>query len=83
MCAGLVRQIADELDFDQGLLATRSDIALLVVGSRAGWTTAGAATSPAAPSAGSWQVRWPPPSRRESSSSKARSHVPDGSELSS
>ena len=32
VCAGLVRQIADELDFDQGLLATRSDIALLVVG---------------------------------------------------
>jgi ribonuclease D len=32
VCAGLVRQIADQLDFDQGLLATRSDIALLVVG---------------------------------------------------
>jgi len=32
VCAGLVRQIADELDFDQGLLATRSDIALLAVG---------------------------------------------------
>jgi len=32
VCAGLVRQIADELDFDQALLATRSDIALLVVG---------------------------------------------------
>ena len=32
VCAGLVRQIAEELDFDQGLLATRSDIALLVVG---------------------------------------------------
>ena len=30
--AGLVRQIADELEFDQGLLATRSDIARLVVG---------------------------------------------------
>ena len=29
VCAGLVRQIADQLDFDQGLLATRSDIALL------------------------------------------------------
>ena len=32
VCAGLVRQIAEELEFDQGLLATRSDIALLVVG---------------------------------------------------
>ena len=32
VCAGLVRQIADDLAFDQGLLATRSDIALLVVG---------------------------------------------------
>jgi ribonuclease D len=32
VCAGLVRQIAEELDFDQGLLATRSDIALLIVG---------------------------------------------------
>ena len=32
VCAGLVRQIADELAFDQGLLATRSDIARLVVG---------------------------------------------------
>ena len=32
VCSGLVRQIADELQFDQGLLATRSDIAQLVVG---------------------------------------------------
>ena len=32
VCAGLVRQIADQLEFDQSLLATRSDIALLVVG---------------------------------------------------
>jgi len=32
MCAGLVRQIAEQLEFDQSLLATRSDIALLVVG---------------------------------------------------
>jgi len=30
--AGLVRQIAEELQFDQSLLANRSDIALLVVG---------------------------------------------------
>ncbi len=32
VCAGLVRQIAERLDFDQGLLATRSDLALLIVG---------------------------------------------------
>ena len=32
VCSGLVRQIADQLEFDQGLLATRTDIALLVVG---------------------------------------------------
>jgi len=32
VAAGLVRQIADELDFDQSLLANRSDLALLVVG---------------------------------------------------
>jgi ribonuclease D len=41
VCSGLVRQIADELQFDQGLLATRADIAQLVTGepSRldAGW----------------------------------------------
>jgi ribonuclease D len=32
VCSGLVRQIADELQFDQGLLATRLDIAQLVTG---------------------------------------------------
>jgi ribonuclease D len=32
VCTGLVRQIADELRFDQGLLATRADITQLVVG---------------------------------------------------
>ena len=41
VCSGLVRQIADDLDFDQSLLATRSDLASLLVGepSRldAGW----------------------------------------------
>src|ERR1700677_4583044 len=31
-CSGVVRQIADDLDFDQGLLATRADIAQLLVG---------------------------------------------------
>jgi ribonuclease D len=32
VCSGLVRQIADRLEFDQGLLATRADIAQLVIG---------------------------------------------------
>jgi ribonuclease D len=32
VCAGVVRQIADDLDFDQGLLATRADIAQLLCG---------------------------------------------------
>ncbi len=32
VCGGLVRQIADNLHFDQSLLATRSDIALLLSG---------------------------------------------------
>lgn len=30
--SGIVRQIADDLEFDQGLLATRADIAQLVIG---------------------------------------------------
>ena len=32
LCSGVVRQIADDLDFDQGLLATRADIAQLLSG---------------------------------------------------
>jgi len=32
VCSGLVRQIADDLDFDQGLLATRADIAQFLCG---------------------------------------------------
>ncbi len=32
VCAGLVRHVADELDFDQGLLATRADLAQLLSG---------------------------------------------------
>ncbi len=32
VCTGLVRQIADELEFDQSLLATRADITQLVTG---------------------------------------------------
>jgi ribonuclease D len=31
VCSGLVRQIADDLDFDQALLATRSDISQLLM----------------------------------------------------
>ena len=41
VCAGLVRQIADDLRFDQSLLATRADIANLLCGERSrldtGW----------------------------------------------
>ncbi|HXZ61606.1 MAG TPA: HRDC domain-containing protein, partial [Acidimicrobiales bacterium] len=41
VCSGLVRQIADDLDFDQSLLATRTDIAQLLCGEPnrldAGW----------------------------------------------
>jgi ribonuclease D len=32
VCSGVVRQIADDLDFDQGLLATRADLAQLLCG---------------------------------------------------
>jgi ribonuclease D len=32
ICSGVVRQIADDLDFDQSLLATRADIAHLLTG---------------------------------------------------
>ena len=32
VCSGVVRQIADDLDFDQGLLATRADISQLLCG---------------------------------------------------
>jgi ribonuclease D len=32
VCSGLVRQIADDLDFDQALLATRADVAKLLAG---------------------------------------------------
>jgi len=32
VCSGLVRQIADDLDFDQGLLATRADLTQLLSG---------------------------------------------------
>jgi ribonuclease D len=32
ICSGLVRQIADDLDFDQSLLATRADLAQLLAG---------------------------------------------------
>jgi hypothetical protein len=32
VCSGVVRYLADELDFDQGLLATRADLAQLLSG---------------------------------------------------
>ena len=32
VCSGVVRQLADQLDFDQGLLATRADLAQLLSG---------------------------------------------------
>ncbi len=32
VCSGVVRQIADDLDFDQGLLATRADVVQLLCG---------------------------------------------------
>ena len=32
VCSGVVRQIADDLDFDQALLATRADVAELLCG---------------------------------------------------
>jgi ribonuclease D len=32
VCSGLVRQIADDLDFDQALLATRADVSKLLCG---------------------------------------------------
>ena len=41
VCSGVVRQIADDLDFDQALLATRADVAQLLCGERSrldeGW----------------------------------------------
>jgi hypothetical protein len=32
ICSGLVRQIADDLEFDQSLLATRADLSQLLAG---------------------------------------------------
>jgi ribonuclease D len=44
VCAGLVRQVADDLSFDQGLLATRADITNLLSGQPSrldlGWRSA-------------------------------------------
>ena len=44
VCTGLVRQIADDLRFDQGLLATRADITNLLCGEPSrldvGWRSA-------------------------------------------
>jgi ribonuclease D len=83
VCAGLVRQIADELDFDQGLLATRSDIALLVVGEPSrldhGWRRDLAGGPIRRLLAGQVAAAF----EEGKLVIEARSHVPDGSELSS
>ena len=61
VCAGLVRQIADDLDFDQGLLATRADIAQLLCGEEAASTRDGVAGSSVTRCGGSSRARsrWP------------------------
>ena len=63
VCSGVVRQIADDLDFDQGLLATRADIAQLL-SRRAQPARRGLAARPswATPCAGSSAGRSRPPS---------------------
>ena len=61
VCSGLVRQIADNLRFDQGLLATRADIAQLLCGEPSrldvGWRRAIAGDPTTQPR---WRARWPP-----------------------
>ena len=78
VCAGLVRQIADDLAFDQGLLATRSDIALLVTGAPSrldlGWRGAIAGAPVRRLLAGEVAAAFEPDGRLVL---EARSHVPD------
>ena len=52
VCSGVVRQIADDLDFDQGLLATRADIAQLLCGEPSRLDAGGAGPSSGTPCAG-------------------------------
>ena len=58
VCTALVRQIADDLQFDQGLLATRADITNLLCGEPSrldhGWRSSIAGD----PSAAWWRGRW-------------------------
>jgi len=79
VCAGLVRQIADELQFDQGLLATRADIAQLVIGEPSrldmGWRGDIAGGPIRRLLAGEVAAAFEPNGRLVL---EARSHVPDG-----
>jgi len=82
VCAGLVRQIAERLDFDQGLLATRSDIALLVVGEPSrldhGWRSDLAGTPIRSLLAGEVSAAFDSPGQLVL---EARSHVPAGPDV--
>ena len=79
VCAGLVRQIADELQFDQGLLATRVDIAQLVTGEPSrldrGWRGSIAGAPLRRLLAGEVAAAFDPDGRLVL---EARSHLPDG-----
>jgi len=79
VCAGLVRQIADELEFDQGLLATRVDIAQLVTGEPSrldrGWRGSIAGEPLRRLLGGDVAAAFDPDGRLVL---EARSHVPDG-----
>ncbi len=79
VCAGLVRQIADELQFDQSLLAARVDIAQLVVGEPSrldrGWRGDIAGGPIRRLLAGEVAAAFDPDGRLVL---EARSHVPDG-----
>ena len=61
VCSGVVRQIADDLDFDQGLLATRADPRNFSAASPVGSTAGGGAPSSATRSAASSPARSRPP----------------------
>ncbi len=81
VCSGLVRQIADELQFDQALLATRADITQLVVGEPSrldqGWRRDIAGDPLRRLLAGEVAAAFGPGGQLVL---EARSHVPDGSE---
>jgi ribonuclease D len=79
VCSGLVRQIADELQFDQALLATRADITQLVVGEPSrldrGWRGDIAGGPLRRLLAGEVAAAFEPDGRLVL---EARSHLPDG-----